>query len=382
MLCFKNIYVTFKATLRCNLACEYCYGRDNHDSGAEMSDEEIRAGIDFAVSYCKLVSAESLTLCWHGGEPFLLVNRLPSLIEYANNAFANIHVIVNHVIQTNATLLIPPTYDLLRKYFNGYVGVSLDLFSNYRVFPGGKLSTDIAVKNIDKALSEGIKCGAINLITKDNVNHIDEIYDFYKVRGMNVRLPRVFPINPDENLNKSKIYTTDKEYAAAMIRFFDRWESDPTPADNTDIVKLIADLLLGLPSLCLREEHCQDRYLAFSPGGNIFSCAEFDTEDAIIGNFLKQTPQEFLWLNLRETLACNAPIPEKCHTCKYEPTCHGGCLRERYMLGYPYRCESNKMYWDHVVKWVESKGGYLYMLRNKSLDEKKAVLNKLFRNER
>ena len=44
---YKNIYVTFKVTLKCNLACRYCYGRDNDAQGMEMSENEIRRGLTF-----------------------------------------------------------------------------------------------------------------------------------------------------------------------------------------------------------------------------------------------------------------------------------------------------------------------------------------------
>ena len=110
---------------------------------------------------------------------------------------------------------------------------------------------------------------------------------------MNVRLSRVFPISNSDVLS-SPMYISDEEYAEAMIRFFDRWADDPEPAPNTDIVKLIADLLLGVPSLCLREADCHKRYMAFSPGGDIFSCAEFDVPESVIGNFLEQAPEEFI----------------------------------------------------------------------------------------
>ena len=53
MSTFRNIYVTFKVTLKCNLACQYCYGRDNHAQGSEMSDEEIQRGIQFV---CRIFS--------------------------------------------------------------------------------------------------------------------------------------------------------------------------------------------------------------------------------------------------------------------------------------------------------------------------------------
>lgn len=265
---------------------------------------------------------------------------------------------------------------MIKTCFDGFIGVSIDLFSKYRTFPNGKDSTEVAMRNIDKALASGIRCGAINLITKDNLDRIDDIYDFYKERKMNVRLSRVFPISHSDTL-LSPMYISDEEYAGAMIRFFDRWANDSEPANNTDIVKLIADLLLGVPSLCLREANCHERYMAFSPGGDIFSCAEFDVPESVIGNFLKQQPEEFIKFNAREKIAAMAPVLEKCHHCRFEPTCHGGCFRERFMLGYPYRCISNLIYWNHVVNWIESKGAALYILKGKSVEEKKTIINEM-----
>lgn len=378
MSIFKNIYVTFKVTLKCNLACQYCYGRDNHAHEREMSNDEILRGIQFVSRYASVVGAKSLTICWHGGEPFLFSKKLPAIIDYANELFANQGIRVSHGTQTNATLLRPDTYDLIRKYFDGYIGVSVDLFSRYRTFPSGIDSTESVVRNIDAALAAGIRCGAINLITKDNVDRIDDIYDFYKARNMNVRLSRVFPISGADTLS-SPMYVSDEEYAGAMIRFFDRWAGDPAPANNTDIVKLVADLLLGAPSLCLREANCHERYMAFSPGGDIFSCAEFDVPESVIGNFMEQSPEEFLKSDARQKIAAMAPVPEQCHRCRFEPTCNGGCFRERFMLGYPYRCRSNIMYWNHIVKWIESKGGSLYILKGKPADEKRMIIEKILR---
>lgn len=372
-----NLYITFKVTLKCNLACKYCYGRENNSIGAEMSDEEIRSGLQFAYRYALAVGARSLMICWHGGEPLLLSKRLPSIIDYADQLFKGQGIAVSHNAQTNATLLTPQTYPLIRKHFNSYIGVSLDLFSSYRTFKSGRKSTPIAIDNIDKAMAAGIRCGAINLLTKDNIEYIPEIYDFYKQRKMNVRLARVFPISAEDTL-LSPMYISDEEYAQAMIQFFDLWANDQDAANNTDIVKLVADLLLGTPSICLREKACHQRYLAFSPGGDIYTCAEFDVPEAVIGNFFNDSPEQFAVSDVRERIAAQAPMPEKCNTCRYLVTCFGGCFRERFMLGYPYRCRSNMIYWDHVVKWLESKGANLYMLRNKSAEEKRLTINKIF----
>lgn len=375
---FRDIYVTIKITLKCNLACQYCYGRENHSKGAEMTDEEIRCGLQFVYRYALAVGAKSLTLCWHGGEPLLMAKKLPALIDYADQLFMSGGIKVAHNSQTNATLLTPQTYDLIRQHFDGYIGVSLDLFSSYRTFPSGNVSTSIAVSNIDKAMAAGIKCGAINLITQDNLGHIPDIYDFYKQRRMNVRLARVFPISQEDTLC-SPMYVSDEQFAQALIQYFDLWASDPEPAHNTDIVKLVADLLLGLPSICLRERNCHQRYMALSPGGDIFSCAEFDVPEAVIGNFLTDKPEDFAISDARDKLAAKAQIPEKCDSCRFLITCYGGCFRERFMLGYPYRCKSNLLYWNHIVGWLESKGVGLYMLKDKTTEEKRRIINDVFK---
>lgn len=378
MPAYNHIYVTIKVTLKCNLACQYCYGRDNHVQGEEMTEEDARRALDFTCEYAQKVQAKSITLCWHGGEPFLFIRRLPALMDYANAVFGRCGIKVEHGTQTNATLLTPPTFDTIKKYFDGYIGVSVDLHSRYRTFANGTVSTDLAIRNIDNALNAGIRCGAINLITHDNLGRIDDIYLFYKVRGMNVRLSRVFPIGKDDDL-KSGMYVSDEEFAGAMIRYFDLWANDKDPANNTDIVKLVSDLLLGQPSLCLREANCHKRYMAMAPKGEIYSCAEFDVPDSVIGNFLTQSVDEFIASDARERIARMAPVPESCHACRYERTCHGGCFRERFMMGYPYRCKSSVIYWDHVVEWLEKKGASLYALHGKNRDEQREIMRQVFK---
>ena len=374
----RNIYVTIKGTLRCNLACQYCYGRDNHAIGAQMTEEEIHQALTFTRDYALETHATSLTLCWHGGEPLLLSSVLPAYMEEANRLFSAIGVKVHHGLQTNAVALLPRTFDFIKQYLGGHVGVSLDLFSSYRTFPDGTLSTQLAVDNIDRALAAGISCGAINLVTRDNLHRIPDIYNFYKQRRMNVRLARVFPIH-HEATEHNPMYLSDEEFAQAMTDYFDLWANDSQPAHNQDIVNLIGDLLFGKPSVCFRERECHKRYLALSPGGEIFTCAEFDVPESVVGNFLTQSAHDFVRSDSRDKLALRAPVPQQCAACKFLRICHGGCFRERFMLGYPYRCKSNYLYWEHVVRWLEAKGAGLCLLADKPADEARKILKQSFK---
>lgn len=373
----KHVYVTIKATLRCNLSCQYCYGRDNSHLGEQMSALEVGKALAFVRDYAVTVGATALTICWHGGEPLLLMPGLPGYIEEANRLFADTGIRVFHGLQTNGVALQPRIFGFVKKYLNGGIGVSLDLYSKYRTFPDGTVSTSFVVRNIDMAIKEGIGLGAINLVTKDNRSRIADIYNFYKERGINVRLARVFPIS-DADVGSNPMYLSDEEFAQAMIEYFDIWANDPQPAPNRDIQSLVGDLMLGQPSLCYRESACHNRYLALSPGGDIFTCAEFDVPESAVGNFLTQSAREFVASSARQRLADMAPVPPQCAACKFERICHGGCFRERYMLGYPYRCKSSYIYWSHVEQWLQGKGASLYILQGKTADESRRILKRVF----
>lgn len=343
-----------------------------------MSDDEIRKGLHFVCEYAEIMQVKRVSVCWHGGEPLLFSpERMNCLLEYASELFTSRNLLYDFTIQTNGVLLTPLYYPIIRKYFNNFVGVSLDLFSDFRRNRNGVDSTEKVVANIDAALENGIACGVINLITRQNYDKIEQIYNFYKQRGISPRFARVFPVSADYDEN-SPMYLSDEEFASAMIRYFDLWTNDTKPAYNNDIVKLIGDLLLGRPSVCLREYNCTERYLALSPGGEIYSCAEFDVLESVIGNFLTQSPQDFANSDSRSILFASAPIPEKCGSCRYETICHGGCLRERFMLKYPYRCQSNILYWNHIMEWLEKRGGELFILRGKEPKETKEILQKIF----
>lgn len=172
----NGLYVTLKVSLRCNFACRYCYGRENEHLGEEMTDEEVIRGLDFICQYAKMKSIHRIFICWHGGEPLIIgKSRLEKLLDYAAGLFEKNSIRCMFGIQTNGFLLNESLYPLFRQYFDSNIGVSVDLYSKFRKLLNGKDSTPIVLRKIEDALNAGIKINVINLLTKHNVSHIEEI---------------------------------------------------------------------------------------------------------------------------------------------------------------------------------------------------------------
>ena len=363
------LYVILKPTLLCNLACHYCYAREDCQKGQVMSRNEIIQAIDFICNYAKLSRMTHVRLCWHGGEPFSLDTRIfASSLDYARKKFAQEKLALHQTVQTNLTLLNDEKIELTKEFFSGRLGVSVDIGTHLRVDHAGNDMEDTIIEKLDYAIENGIKCAAITQITKNNLHDIEKIYRFFKDREMFVRLSRIFPISADYDRDDS-MYLTDQEYAQAEIDFFNIWTTDPHPMRNDENIHLLGDLLLGRPSLCVRQENCQQVYLSIAPGGKIFPCGEFDTADAEIGNYLKQTPEEFLASDSRNGFYKKYPVPKSCFSCRSCKTCYGGCLHDRCIAGYPYKCKSNKIYWDYLVHWLKERGLGLYALEKATPEE-------------
>ena len=96
---------------------------------------------------------------------------------------------------------------------------------------------------------------------------------------------------------------------------------------------------------------------------------------------MEQAPEEFAKMDSRDGFFEKYPVPDSCSGCRYFKTCYGGCLHDRYAAGYPYKCKSNRIYWDHLVKWLEKKGLGLYALEKSTPQEAKQIMVRLFDSE-
>ncbi|MFH1116440.1 MAG: radical SAM protein [Pseudomonadota bacterium] len=198
--------------------------------------------------------------------------------------------IVNSV-QTNATLLTSEFIDIFVKY-NFRIGLSLDgprsLHDLTRRTSTGTSTFDTVIDSIDLARASGISIGAIAVLTKQNLDHMVDIYDFFSQRGIHFR------VNPIQRKGKAatnyaEIALTPKEYGREMIRLFDMWYADDETGIIVDPFRLIIGNILTGKILSCEFRRCHNEMISISPDGGAYPCGIFTgVAQYCLGNILTE----------------------------------------------------------------------------------------------
>lgn len=116
----SSMGLTICPTLRCNLACIYCF-ETTQETGCDMSDEVAAEVVAMAQS-AAFRGTKQASITWYGGEPLLALDRVVSLQKQLQSV-----INVNRTgIITNGTLLTPEAYAELGDIGVGYVQITLD----------------------------------------------------------------------------------------------------------------------------------------------------------------------------------------------------------------------------------------------------------------
>lgn len=88
---------------RCNLNCSYCYYRKNaHTSKPEFMNKQLLE--EYIRQYITGQNSDSVTFCWHGGEPTLAGLEYFKKAVELQNKYSEGKEIIN-TFQTNGTLI-------------------------------------------------------------------------------------------------------------------------------------------------------------------------------------------------------------------------------------------------------------------------------------
>ena len=360
------------ASSKCNLNCTYCFYHDVSanrmvkDHGV-MNDEVLEMLIKKAFEYASF----HIHFAFQGGEPTLAgikyFYKFHDFVEKYNSKNIN----VSFSLQTNGTFLNEEWISLFNKYIY-LIGLSLDgpefVHDYFREDWNQKGSYKEVIRGLEYLQEGKVEFNVLTVVTKHTVDHIEEVYTFFKKMGF--KFLQFIPCLDNINAPIDITYHLSSDlYEIFLKKTFELYKKDFMNKEYTSIRYF--DNILGIflgrnPESCDMMGRCSVNPVVESDG-SVYPCDFYVLDQYKLGNVLDSSFFEILKSPIGSDFVQDSlGIPERCKTCPYLNICRaGGCKRQRNPESKANKfCDAYfnffEMYHDDLVELAKLiKSGYL-----------------------
>jgi len=353
-------------TKKCNLACKYCYIKQNH---AIMTTEIFNSHYKILPKLMDKYNKKNYHASLFGGEPLLNWE----LIKYIIPILKKDPKCTQIIIITNALLLKDDKKRQFIKDNNINLSISFDGLWNKENRPKHK-----GISSFEDYLKEPLKSFITSngsckvMVAPSSISTMTENFEWFVDKyGIN---------NPDFSLVRDNIWTEKdvlvykyecKRLANRVIKYYKNGINANVGLFHLYTLDLIFGKIQGKrPFGCFAGCHGA----GFMPNGDIYPCARFGTNKSkIIGNSIKK---KFYNKSLNYFLKPKVSNPKtfnKCLSCELYKYCNAGCTYEQIKNSYNAEpldnvCKLLKITYKETIRITnELKNNKLYKTKLKSL---------------
>ena len=337
-----------------------------------MSEELLE---EYIRQYICGTSQQSVSFCWHGGEPLMAGLPFFRRAMELQKKYAGDKVIENS-LQTNGVLLNEEWCSFFADN-NFLIGLSLDgpedIHNAFRRDCGGAPTFARVMKGVELLKNKGVEYNILSTVNSHSEERGAEVYRFLRSLSHYMQFLPVVEYVRERPGKRPLIVSPDEEdaveapwsvsaigYGKFMCDVFDEW----VKYDVGNYFVQLFDITLGnwcgvAPSLCAFGEVCGDG-LVVEHNGDVYSCDHFVYPEYRLGNIkdkelaamYKSNDQQQFGRDKRDAL------PMECKRCTYNFLCHGECPKHRFAYaknGEPYMnvlCEGYKMFFRHTDPYM------------------------------
>lgn len=318
-------------TLDCNLTCPYCFERFDCNRNESMTDEMLLSVFEFIQQFT-INRGRKGHVSFFGGEPLLEKNYEvdKKIFEFLKKYNMTCDIVTNgstidsekiyHLIKDNCDIItnIQVSMDGTKKYHD-----------KMKRKINGSGTFDLVIDNIYLLLEMGIDVNVRINISKNNVDEISEISNFFEMSklGYFEKFKYYFaPVTNSKNIDDTQLLDeADLAICLAKENLVDKCE---LPLLGYIINSLSESKIMRLPAY-RRCEANRYNYFVFSTDGYIYPCMESlgDIKFAKMKYFPKyekcEENENYVYENILEA---NRP---DCANCSIALLCGGGCIRAK-----------------------------------------------------
>lgn len=314
----KELAITVKPTLACNMKCKHCFNGDAFKTAAFIDLHKILILFDKASR-----EYPSIKVTFHGGEPTL------AGIDFYKKIFAHQHklqkegVVFRNFFTTNGLLLTEEFIDLLIEN-NTLINVSFD--GPYNNILRGHTQTVKENIRLIKNKHGRIRCFCT--LSKQSYTHLKEIYDWFNQEGIDFKTLPIEKVGYAK-VNQDLIMDPD-DLVRVFVDVYRHWICDK----NFKIRYFTFEEFAALRRSSQFKPYWFNRKLALNPDGNIYPFGRPNDVNYCLGTpeNIEKIEDCFLapqYTNLRKILRnfYNA----KCQKCNSFGVCNGVAICMSYM---------------------------------------------------
>ncbi|MBR1240307.1 radical SAM protein [Bradyrhizobium sp. AUGA SZCCT0274] len=314
-----------KISKLCNLRCSYCYEFNSLANRQHMTLGQIESFLQNVAGLAE-IGIKRHDFVWHGGEPTLRpTSYFEDIFALQRKILGKSKVEFSNHIQTNLYRLTPQWLSLLASGAFQNIGVSFDFSGDMRVSRSGSNSNLEVVRNMDRLTDAGIVFSAITVLHRDNIKHVDEIFDFFA----SIDCPfRCLPIYRDaEGRSNDPRACSTSEIRAALLRVSCRWYGSSQSIAVQPLSRCLESVQRYMATGKLsryekRRDHC---VFVVDTNGALYGNADGYSPELsylnVFGDDLRQLEDSQSWQD--SVSASEARLRGICHECEFYGVCDG-----------------------------------------------------------
>ena len=350
--------VIMKSSDVCNFTCRYCYV-ENACETELMPLSTALAAIDKVLAY--VGPGRRINLIWHGGEPLYAGRKFfEAIAEYCERAQG---FLIENCIQTNGSLL-GSSFLAFCKEHKFSVSVSIDgpqpLHDINRRTRSGNGTFERTMTAIARMRDAGLAPGCVCVLNKTNVDHIDDLYDFFYENRIHVRINPVVR-SGRASIAYNELAISPLQYGEAMCRLFDHWFEDEYAVQIEPLHTILGNFIGPTVWGCDYHGRCLESIISVNPDGAIYPCGRFaGLEDFRLGSVLDQGDLRDVFAGevFRRLTRRSTATVEGCADCEFSVICNAGCMVTAYMARHEiddrdYYCEGRRMLFRHISQALD-----------------------------
>jgi uncharacterized protein len=317
------LYVTLMPTLQCNLACSYCFQKEN-PAFTKMSSPTEDATLEWILRQIDARALRHLKVHYFGGEPTTRKDYCLRTAEVLAASMAARGGTFEWQMTTNGVLLDVQFAKAMERFGKGQFKITLDgdkeTHDKERVYRDGRGSFDVIFENVVALAEAGCKVRIGGNFFPDQAASFEKLLDRIERSGVAQKLQgvRFKPIVDTQQMGTGTCTNCSSNQETTTLvqlnKSIERRKMAPAVFQG--------ELLESMLGPC--ELHSKNNY-TIDPEGNVYKCpAVAGLPDLAVTSVRSGAAEKIAPLvELRPW--------EQCGDCPYMPVCVGGCLGGQYL---------------------------------------------------